>query len=563
MFLPITKKECLNLGWDELDIIFVTGDAYIDSPYIGVALLGKLLLKHGYKVGVIPQPDLKSDKDILKMGIPKLFWAVTAGSVDSMVANYTPLLKRRKSDDYTPGGINNKRPDRATIRYVNLIKRFDPEKRLISIGGIEASLRRIAHYDYWSDKIRRSVLFDSKADILMYGMSEKSMLQFAEYVKNGRDFREIRGICYISNRTMIDFVELPDYESVVDNKDKFIESMKIFYENQDPLNAKGLQQATGKRYLIHNPPQFLPNEKELDLYYELDFEYDVHPLIKKEGNVKAIHTIKNSVTINRGCFGECNFCAITLHQGTTVISRSQASVIKEISQIMKSPHFKGNINDLGGATANIYGYECEKKLNSGKCKDKRCIFPVVCKKMKVTHKKLIKLLENVRKIEGVKKVFIQSGLRYDLIINDKKYGYDYLKKLIKFHVSGQMKIAPEHFDSEILTLMGKPDNNILKRFVEKFYKITKEMNKNQFLTFYIIVAHPGCNTEKVKKLRKHLLKNIGTIPEQIQIFTPLPLTWSSVMYYTEKNPFTNEKIDVIKGLKVKALQKNILKGNMN
>ncbi len=558
MFLPISKQECYNLGWKELDIIFVTGDAYIDSPYIGVALLGKLLVKNGFKVGVISQPDTKSSKDILSLGIPKLFWAVTAGSIDSMVANYTPLLKKRRKDDFTPNGVNNRRPDRATIRYVNLIKQYCKEKRLIAIGGIEASLRRIAHYDYWSDKIKRSILFDSKADVLIYGMSEKTILEFAKKVLTKDSYRGIRGLCYISNAQIDSFIKLPSFEEVKNSKEKFIEMMKIFYENHDPLNSRGLFQKYDNRYLIHNPPQFLPSQKELDSFYELDFEYDVHPLIKKQGEVRAIHTIKNSITINRGCFGECNFCSIAVHQGTTVISRSPESILREIEKIKKSKYFKGIINDLGGATANMYGYECNKKLNHGKCKDRRCIFPELCRGMKVSHKKLIELLKKVRQIKGIKRVFIQSGLRYDLIVKDKKFGEKYLKEIIKYHISGQMKIAPEHFNNEILTLMGKPSNEILKNFIKKFFQLNKLLNKKQFLTYYFIVSHPGCTLDKTVKLKEKILKTMHFIPEQVQIFTPLPLTWSSVMYYTEKNPFTGKKISVIKQLKIKRKQKEII-----
>ncbi|KAA0259119.1 YgiQ family radical SAM protein [Deferribacter autotrophicus] len=558
MFLPITKEELKKLGWKNLDIIFVTGDAYIDSPYIGVALLGKLLVKNGFKVGIISQPDLKSSHDILRLGTPRLFWGVTAGSIDSMVANYTPLKKRRKSDDFTPGGKNNRRPDRATIRYVNLIKQYDKTKKPIVIGGIEASLRRIAHYDYWDDSIRRSILFDSKADILVYGMGEKTILELAKRFAKNDDYKDVRGICYISKETIHDFTKLPSFEQVTTNKNHFIEMMKIFYENQDPVNANGLIQQYDSRLLIHNPPQWLPNEKELDSYYELDFEYDVHPYLKKQGEVKAIHTIKNSITINRGCFGECNFCAIAVHQGTRVVSRSIPSIIKEVERLKKTPYFKGIINDLGGPTANMYGYECDKKQKFGKCKHKRCIFPDVCDKMTISHEKLITLMRKVREIDGVKRVFIQSGLRYDLILKDKLFGDKYLEELIRYHISGQLKIAPEHLENDVLALMGKPSNKILGEFVKKFYAKNRELGKKQFLTYYIIVAHPGCSFANTKKLKNKLLSTIRTIPEQIQIFTPLPLTWSSVMYYTEKDPFTGKKIYVEKNLKKKAQQKNYL-----
>ena len=558
MFLPITKDECRKLGWKELDIIFVTGDAYIDSPYIGISILGKLLVKEGFRVGAISQPCLDTEKDILSLGIPKLFWAVTAGSIDSMVANYTPLLKKRKSDDYTPGGLNNRRPDRATIRYVNLIKRHDKNKKLILIGGIEASLRRIAHYDYWSNKIRKSILFDSKADVLMYGMSEKTMIEFAHRIKNNLDYRDLRGICYISKYKKNDFIELPSFVDVTKNKDKFINMMKIFYNNQDPISGKGLIQKYNDRYLIHNPPQILPTPEELDSYYELDYEYDAHPLIKKQGEIKALNTIKNSITINRGCFGECNFCAITVHQGTAVVSRTFKSIIKEVKKLRNRRNFNGFINDIGGPTANMYGYECDKKVKYGKCIDKRCIFPEVCENMKVSHNQLIDVLKEIRRINGIKKVFIRSGLRYDLILHDKKYGKKYLEELIKFHISGQLKIAPEHLDDKILYLMGKPSNRKLKDFIKIFYDINKKFNKKQFLTYYFIVSHPGCTLNITKKFKKDILNILKTIPEQVQIYTPLPLTWSSVMYYTEKNPFTGEKIQVVKDLKTKRLQKEIL-----
>ncbi len=552
MFLPITKKECKKLGWKKLDIIFVTGDAYIDSPYIGISILGKLLIKEGFRVGVISQPSLDSEKDILSLGVPQFFWAVTAGSIDSMVANYTPLLKKRKSDDYTPGGLNIRRPDRATIRYVNLIKRYDKSKKLILIGGIEASLRRIAHYDYWSNNIRKSILFDSKADVLMYGMSEKTMVEFAHRVKNNEDYKDLRGICYISKYKKNDFVELPSFEDVTENKDKFINMMKIFYNNQDPISGKGIIQKYNDRFLIHNPPQILPTPEELDSYYGLDYEYDVHPLIKEKGEVRALNTIKNSITINRGCFGECNFCAITVHQGSTVVSRTPESIIREIKR------FKGYINDFGGPTANMYGYECDKKVKYGKCIDKRCVFPEICKNLKVSHEKLIHLLRKVREINGIKKVFIRSGLRYDLILHDKKYGEKYLEELIKYHISGQLKIAPEHLNDKVLYLMGKPSNEKLKDFIKLFYGLNKKFNKKQFLTYYFIVSHPGCTLKMTKKLKNNISKILKAVPEQVQIYTPLPLTWSSVMYYTERNPFTGEKIQVVKDLKIKRLQKEIL-----
>lgn len=558
MFLPINKNDLKKLGIEKLDIIFVTGDCYIDSPYCGVALLGKYLMKRGFTVGVISQPRLDTDEDILKLGIPKLFWGVTAGTVDSMVANYTPLLKKRKSDDFTPGGINNKRPDRATIAYTNLIKRFDNTKKPIVIGGIEASLRRIAHYDYWDDKVRRSILFDSKADILVYGMGELTCLQLAQRLAEKRDFRDIRGICYIDKHPKDDYLPLPSFEEVSIDKDKFIKMFNIFYENNDPITATGLYQRHSDRYLIHNPPQRLLTQKELDEIYELEFEHDIHPELKKLGKVKALDTIKFSITINRGCYGECNFCAITVHQGATVISRSKESIIKELNNITKLKHFDGVIRDLGGPTANMYEVECSRKIKSGKCRNKRCLFPTVCRSLPVDHSELLSLMKQVKTIKGIKKIFVASGIRYDMVLNDTKNGLKYLEELLKHHTSGQLKIAPEHINEKVLKLMGKPPLADLRKFIEKFYEICKKNNLKNFLTYYFIAAHPGCGLAEMKQLKNYISKHIHITPEQVQIFTPLPSTYSSVIYWTEKDPFTGEKIFVEKSLKRKREQKDII-----
>lgn len=558
MFLPINKDDLKKLGIKELDIIFITGDCYIDSPYCGVALLGKYLMKKGFTVGIISQPRLETDEDILKLGIPKLFWGITAGTVDSMVANYTPLLKKRKSDDFTPGGINNKRPDRATIAYTNLVKRFDHTKKTIVIGGIEASLRRIAHYDYWDDKIRRSILLDSKADMLVYGMGELTCLELAQRLSRNMDYRNIRGLCYIDKNPKDEYLPLPSFEDVSTDKEKFIEMFKIFYENNDPLTAKGLYQKHSDRYLIHNPPQRLLSQEELDEIYELEFEHDIHPELKKLGKVKALDTIKFSITINRGCYGECNFCAITVHQGATVVSRSKNSILREINQISKLKHFDGVIRDLGGPTANMYEIECTKKIKSGKCNNKRCISPSVCKSLKIDHSKLISLMKTVREIKGIKKIFVASGIRYDMVINDTINGKKYLEELIKYHTSGQLKIAPEHTDEKVLKLMGKPPTANLKKFIETFYEICKKNNLRYYLTYYFIAAHPGCGPSEMKQLKNYISKNIHITPEQVQIFTPLPSTYSSVMYWTEKDPFTGEKIFVEKSLKRKREQKEVI-----
>lgn len=555
MFLPITLEEVKKLGWNNTDIIFVTGDAYIDSSYMGVAVLGKYLLKNGFKVAIIPQPSLNNG-DIKRFGEPRLFWGVTAGSVDSMVANYTPLLKRRKSDDYTPGGVNNRRPDRAVIKYVNLIRQNFKNTKPIIIGGIEASLRRIAHYDYWSDSIKRSILFDSKADYLVYGMAELTTLQIAQNLRNNLPINNINGLCYISKEPVENYIHLPSYEDILKDKFKLVDCYLQLYSNNDPLNANGLVQKHGSRYLVHNPPMRYLSEKEIDEIYNLNFENKPHPLYKEK--IKAIDTIKDSITTHRGCFGECNFCAIAVHQGTTVISRSEDSILDEVKKIAKSKDFNGYIKDLGGPTANMYKIECTKKLKFGKCKDKKCIADGICRLLKVSHQSQISLIEKVSNIPFVKKVFIASGIRPDLIYNDSSFGNAYLKKLIGEHVSGQLKIAPEHVDEKVLKLMGKPSQKkLLKKFVKDFYEISKKHGKNQFLTYYLIAAHPGCDTRQMKDAKNFMERVLNCSPEQVQIFTPLPLTISSLMYLLEYDPFEKKKIFVEKGLKGKRLQKEL------
>ncbi len=558
MFLPVTAEEMSKFGWDKLDIILITGDAYIDSPFIGVSLIGKVLFNAGYRVGIIAQPDIYSDKDITRLGEPELFWGITSGCVDSMVANYTALKKRRKSDDFTPGGKNTKRPDRAVIVYSNLIRRYFKNTKPLVLGGIEASLRRIAHFDYWSDEIRRSILFDAKADILIYGMGEKTVLELAESLKKGKDIRNLRGLCYIAKEPAKNCVELPSYEEVKKDKFKFSQMFGLFYKNCDPLTAKTLCQKQNTRYLIQNQPNFYLNQKELDEIYDLDYERDVHSFDKKEGDVKALETIKFSITSHRGCYGECNFCSIAVHQGKTVRERSENSILKEAQKLSKLPDFKGYILDVGGPTANMYGFECKKLTEKGACKDKKCIYPEICKNLKVNHKKQIELLRKIRKLKGIKKVFIASGIRYDLILCDKEFGNIYLKELIEHHISGQLKIAPEHTVENVLKRMGKSSSDKLIQFKNEFYRINKKIGKRQFLTYYLIAAHPGCEMKDMKDLKKFVKLELKIIPEQIQIFTPTPSTYSTLMYYTEIDPFTGEKIFVEKDNRKKELQKKVI-----
>lgn len=559
MFLPTTMEEVRKLGWDSLDIILISGDTYIDSSYNGSALIGKWLYKHGFKVGIIAQPDINSDKDITRLGEPNLYWAVSAGCVDSMVANYTATKKKRKSDDFTPGGENTRRPDRASIMYTNLIKRFFKNGNApVVLGGIEASLRRITHYDYWSNNLRRPLIFDAKADILSYGMGEKSMLALAQALKGGREWRNIRGLSYIAKEKKDSYLELPSFEECVKDKKVFAKAFDIFYHNCDPITAKGLCQPCGDRYLIQNPPSENFTSEELDDIYSMDFERDVHPYYKAMGEVRALDTIRTSVTTHRGCYGECNFCAIAIHQGRTVISRSQDSIVEEVKEIASASKFKGYIADVGGPTANMYDVECSKKLKLGACQDKRCLYPHKCPALKIDHNSQIELLDKLKNIDKIKKIFIASGIRYDMILDDKRNGQIYLEEIIKDHVSGQMKIAPEHTEDKVLALMGKQGKAPLKEFKEKFYKINSKLGKKQFLTYYLIAAHPGCDEKDMLDLRRFASSELRINPEQVQIFTPTPSTYSTLMYYTEMDPFTNKKLFVEKDNGKKQKQKDIL-----
>ncbi len=558
MFVPTTKEEMKANNIKQFDIILISGDVYIDSPYDGIAVVAKHLIKNGFKVAIIAQPNLENDSDILRLGEPKLFWGVSAGAVDSMVANYTATKKRKKSDDLTPGAINNRRPDRAIIKYTNAIQRFSQNKTII-IGGIEASLRRIAHYDFWDNKVRRSILFDSKATCLVYGMGEKQVLEIANRINESNfDFSDIRGICYISNSINESNVELDSFEDVSKDKIKFIKAFNEFYKNNDPINAHGLYQKHADRYLIHNPPAFHESTEELDSYYELDFEYDAHPFYKRQGIIKGLDTTKNSVTTHRGCFGECNFCAIAVHQGRRIRSRSEKSIIDEVVRLSKQKNFNGIINDVGAATANMYGFECKKQSSKGSCKDKRCAFPSSCPAMNINHSKQLNLLNQIKKIKAIRKIYIRSGLRYDLIMQDKVAGEKYLKNLTENHVGGQLKIAPEHNENKVLNVMGKPAANYLKAFKNLFDKYSKEAGKNQFLTYYFIAAHPGCELNDMKNLKKYVNKDLKLNPEQIQIFTPTPMTYSSVIYYTELDPITLKPIFVEKDTNRKEIQKKAM-----
>ena len=564
MFLPTTLEEVKRLDWDGLDVILVTGDSYIDSPFIGTAVIGKLLVKAGYRVGVIAQPDPKTDDDISRLGEPRLFWGVTAGSVDSLVANYTALKKPRRSDDYTPGGENTRRPDRAAIVYTNLIRRFSKRirpggtARPIVLGGIEASLRRVAHYDFWTDSVRRSVLFDAKADYILYGMAEKAILDLAAALREGRDPREIRGLCYIAKEPRSGYLELPAYETVAQDKLAFIDMFHTFYNNNEPITAKGLTQKHGDRYLVQNPPAPYQTQAELDAVYALDYERAQHPYYEARGPVRALETIRFSISTHRGCYGECNFCAIAVHEGRTVRWRSQESILEEAEKLISYPDFKGYIQDVGGPTANMYGFECDKKLKNGICPAKRCLFPEICPLLEVDHRPQLELLRQLRRLKGVKKVFVASGIRYDMVLGDKICGEDYLREIVDHHVSGQLKVAPEHTEEHVLDKMGKPVSESLLKFKDKFDRFSRAAGKPQFLTYYLIAAHPGSTAQDMLRLKSFASEKLHVNPEQVQIFTPTPSTYSSLMYYTELDPFTRRPLFVEKDPRRKEHQKDII-----
>ena len=558
VFLPTTMDEVRQRGWESLDIILVSGDSYIDTPFNGAAVIGRVLEHAGYHVGIIAQPEITSSADITRLGEPRLFWGVTGGSVDSMVANYTANRFPRRSDDYTPGGQNDRRPDRAVITYTNLIRRFHKNTVPIVLGGIEASLRRVVHYDFWSNSLRRSILFDAKADYILYGMAENSTLALAAALNAGEDPRSIRGLCYISRDRPANYIELPSFEEVSADKLAFIRMFHAFYENNDPITAHGLVQAHGDRLLIQNPPAPHAMQAELDAVYALPFQRAQHPYYEKYGPVKALETIGFSISTHRGCYGECNFCAIAVHEGRTVRWRSQESILREATSLTHLANFNGYISDVGGPTANMYGFECRKKIKSGVCDDKRCIYPQICPALKPDHLPQVELLRKIRQIPGVKKAFVASGIRYDMIAADEAHGDDYMDELVEHHVSGQLKVAPEHTDSRVLELMGKPDQQSLLQFKQKFDELSARTGKKQFLTYYMIAAHPGCGEMEMQRLKRFAHSELQIHPEQVQIFTPTPSTYSTLMYYTGLDPFTLEEVFVERDQAKRDRQKQIV-----
>lgn len=557
MFLPISRQEVEKLGWDYIDVILISGDAYIDSPFSGIAVVGKYLLKHGFRVAVISQPDIDCDKDITMFGEPRLFWGISAGCVDSMVANYTSSGKPRKQCDFTPNGINNKRPDRASIVYTTLIRRYFKNTKPIVLGGIEASLRRIAHYDFKTDKVRRSILFDAKADYIIYGMGELPVLELAKALDNNESVENIKGLCFISKDKVSNAVEMPSFEEVCTDKRAFYNMFKIFYNNSEAVSGKRLMQKTGDRYLIQNPPAYY-DDNILDEISDIEYERAVHPQIK--GKVKAIDTIKTSIISHRGCFGGCSFCAIAVHQGRRVVSRSAASIEKEVKSMVSKKWFSGTITDIGGPTGNMYMMKCKKMEKLGACTHKHCLYPEVCNGMNTNHAPLLNMLESIKNIKGVKNLFATSGIRADLAVNDKENGKRYISEIAKNYVSGQLKMAPESADLKVLKAMKKPDNSSFLEFCSLYKNYSKKYNKNQYISCYFIAAHPAESEKEAYNTRKFIEKNLDFNPEQVQIFTPTPSTWATCAYYTGLDEDGNN-IYVEKSLSKKEKYKSIIMGN--
>ena len=557
-FLPISKQEMLERGWECCDFIYIIGDAYVDHPSFGHAIIS-ILESHGYSVGIISQPDWKNPKSIDVFGRPRLGFLVSGGNMDSMVNHYSVTKHKRKTDAFTPGGVMCKRPDYATVVYCNLIRQCYKDVPIL-IGGIEASLRRLGHYDYWSESMKRSILLDSQADLLMYGMGEKSIIEIADALNSGLDVKDITYIDGTVFKTAepdesLPTITLPSFEEIQKNKRKYAESFKVQYGNCDPFTAKRLVEAYGKEFVVQNPPQKPLTQAEMDAVYALPYMRTWHPSYTKAGGVPAIEEVKFSLTSCRGCFGACSFCALTFHQGRIIQSRSHESILDEAEKIVKEKDFKGYIHDVGGPTANFRAPACEKQLTKGACGGRQCLFPTPCKNMKADHTDYVALLRKLRKIEGVKKVFVRSGIRFDYLLADKKDTF--FKELVQFHISGQLKVAPEHVSDAVLMRMGKPKNAVYNKFVEKYYALNKQYGMNQFLVPYLMSSHPGSTMKEAVELAEYI-RDMGYNPEQVQDFYPTPSTLSTVMYYTGLDPRTMEKVYVPTDPHEKAMQRALI-----
>ncbi|MBN2287498.1 MAG: YgiQ family radical SAM protein [Tissierellales bacterium] len=561
-FLPINHKEMEERGWDQVDFVMVTGDAYVDHPSFGTAIITRLLERYGYTIGIISQPDWNDPEGFKVFGEPRLGFLVNSGNIDSMVNHYTSFKKRRRVDAYSPGGETGKRPDRAVIVYGNKIREAYKHTPII-IGGIEASLRRMAHYDYWDDKIRRSILLDSAADLLVYGMGEKAIIEIAEALASGIPVDEItyvRGTVYKTKDASraYDDIRLPDYETIVKDKMAYADSFRLEYENTDAINGKTLVASYGDLFVIQNPPSFPLTQQEMDDVYALDYEREYHPIYKELGGVPALEEVKFSITSVRGCYGGCSFCSLTFHQGRVIQPRSHESIVKEGEDFTRDNQFKGYIHDVGGPTANFRTIACKKQLKQGVCKHKQCIFPNKCDQLIIDHKDYLALLKKLRGIQGVKKVFIRSGIRYDYVMYDQSD--EFLNEVCLHHISGQLKLAPEHISDDVLKYMGKPSFKIYETFVEKYNQINKKMDKKQYIVPYFISGHPGSTLKDAIKLAEYI-RDMGHMPEQVQDFYPTPMTLSTCMYYTGVDPRTMKPVYIPKTIKEKRMQRALMQYN--
>lgn len=559
-FLPINKDDMRQRGWEQCDFVYVIGDAYVDHSSFGPAVISRVLEDYGYKVGIISQPDWRDDSSIAVLGEPRLAFLVSAGNMDSMVNHYTVNKKRRSSDAYTAGGVMGKRPDNATIVYSNLIRRTF-KKTPVIIGGIEASLRRLAHYDYWSDRIKRSILLDSGADIISYGMGEHSIVEIAEALDAGMDIRDItyiKGTVYkTSDVSLTDgAVMLPSFDEVSTDKIAYAKSFRIQYQNTDSITAKPLAEPyPDRQYVIVNPPAAPLTTMEMDDIYSLPYMNTYHPIYTKDGGVPAISEIKFSLTSCRGCFGGCSFCALTFHQGRTVQSRSHDSLIEEAKAMTLDPEFKGNIHDVGGPTGNFRFPSCEKQITKGVCTDRQCLFPSPCKNLKVDHSDYVRLLRELRALPGVKKVFVRSGIRFDYVMADSSD--EFLRELCRYHISGQLRVAPEHVSDKVLKLMGKPGNDVYRAFIKRYLRVNNKTGKEQYVVPYLMSSHPGSTMKCAIELAEHI-RDMGYIPEQVQDFYPTPSTISTVMYYTGVDPRNMNTVYVPKDPQEKAMQRALI-----
>ena len=557
-FLPVCQKDMTDRGWEQLDFLLITGDAYVDHSSFGTAIIGRVLEHAGFKVGIVAQPDWRSTEDFLVMGTPKYGVFVGSGNIDSMVNHYTASKKRRSDDAYTPGGVAGKRPDRALIVYANRVKEAFPGLPVV-IGGIEASLRRFAHYDYWDDKVRRSVLVDSGADLLVYGMGETQMVEIAKRLSSGTDVHEITdipGTCYLTKNIPHEkCFACHSFSEVSKDKYKYAESFMLQYQNQDPFTGNIVIQPHGDYYLVQNKPAKPLSRKEMDMVYGLPYMGTYHPMYEKDGGVPAIKEVKFSLTSSRGCYGNCSFCALTFHQGRIITSRSQQSILREAEKMVWDPEFKGYIHDVGGPTANFRAPSCEKQGTKGNCPKRQCLFPVPCENLRVDHKEYGELLRKLQDIPKVKKVFVRSGIRYDYLIYDKDDSFFY--QLCENHVSGQLKVAPEHVSDKVLYYMGKPGRNVFDAFCEKYKAVNKQLGKEQYVVPYLMSSHPGSELSDAIELAEYL-RDIKYTPEQVQDFYPTPGTLSTCMFFTGLDPRTMEKVYVPKSYEEKKMQRALL-----